>query len=406
MTDATKRTFEDGVAVRGRLPLLIGLMGPSGGGKTFSALRLATGIQRVTGGDIFYIDTEARRALHYAERFHFRHVPFSPPFSPLDYLGAIQHCVSKKAGVVVVDSMSHEHEGPGGVLEMHDQLQQELAAKWKTSMENANMAAWKEPKGQRRRLINTVLQCPTNFIFCFRAKEKVKVATKKQRQAGEDSVQQLGFMPIAGEEFVFEMTVNCLLMPNAGGVPTWQSDERGERMMIKLPEQFREVFTDSVPLSEDIGEALARWAEGGGASRYETLTAEVAAATTEPHLVTTVWPSIERAKKGGLINDGEYAMLRDAFAARRKAVKNGTAAAPAPSTPPPAADTDTGEVASDAQISALNSLIDQVNEIEDGAGFSVLAEATGGATDLDEITTAQAARVESMLRQRLASAAA
>jgi len=58
------RTFEDKVATRAQVPLLIGLVGASGSGKTMSALRLATGIQRVSGGEIYYLDTEARRSLY------------------------------------------------------------------------------------------------------------------------------------------------------------------------------------------------------------------------------------------------------------------------------------------------------------------------------------------------------
>ena len=67
--NAPARTFEAKPAVRQKVPLLCGLVGPSGGGKTFSALRLATGMQQVSGGDIYIVDTEARRALHYADRF-------------------------------------------------------------------------------------------------------------------------------------------------------------------------------------------------------------------------------------------------------------------------------------------------------------------------------------------------
>ncbi len=81
--------------------------------------------------------------------------------------------------------------------------------------------------------------------------------------AGKMQITPQGFMPIAGEEFVFEMTVNALLMPHADGVPTWQSDEPGERMMMKLPEQFRAVFSERRALSEDIGHELASWAAGG-----------------------------------------------------------------------------------------------------------------------------------------------
>ena len=69
--NAPARTFTDKEAKRMHVPLLIGLVGSSGSGKTFSALRIATGIQKVTGGDIYYIDTESRRALHYADAFKF-----------------------------------------------------------------------------------------------------------------------------------------------------------------------------------------------------------------------------------------------------------------------------------------------------------------------------------------------
>src|SRR5262245_29326672 len=119
--NAPVRTFEAKAAVRESVPLLIGLMGPNGGGKTKSALRLAEGIRDVSVGDIYGIDTEARRMLHYASTHKFQHVQFDAPFGSLDYLAALEHCVGKGAGVVIVDSMSHEHEGPGGLLDLHDQ---------------------------------------------------------------------------------------------------------------------------------------------------------------------------------------------------------------------------------------------------------------------------------------------
>lgn len=258
-----QRRFEDKEATREQVPLLVGLMGPSGGGKTFSALRLATGIQRVTGGEIWMIDTEARRGLHYADRFKFRHVEFKAPFGPLDYLAALEHCVSKGARTVIVDSMSHEHEGPGGVLEIHEREKERLGG------ERNTFPAWARPKAERRRLINSILQMPCNFVFCFRAKEKTKMSTKQEKANGADALVPLGFMPIAGEEFVYEMTLNCLLLPNAGGVPTWRSDEVGERMMIKLPEQFRGLFQQAHPLCEDDGVTLATWAAGDSAKPTE-----------------------------------------------------------------------------------------------------------------------------------------
>jgi ABC-type oligopeptide transport system ATPase subunit len=254
------RQFVDVPAERKPSPLLFGLIGPSGSGKTFSALRLATGIVRVTGGEIVMVDTEGDRGLHYADLFKYRHVPFPPPHSSLDYLAAIQHAAKvPNASVVIVDSMSHEHEGVGGHLDQHDAEAERLLKLWRNSTpDKVNMSAWQQPKKDRRKLIHGILQIRrVNFIFCFRAKDKIKLG-------GKEKVATLGFMPIAGEEFVYELVGKALLMPGAGGVPTWNPDNPGEKMMTKLPAQFRDLFTGRAgkPLDEDTGEQLARWAAG------------------------------------------------------------------------------------------------------------------------------------------------
>lgn len=256
--NAITRTFEDKPAARDKVPLLVGLMGPSGSGKTFSALRLATGIQQVSGGEIYFIDTEARRGLHYADRFRYRHMEFGAPFGSLDYLAAITHCVKKGAGVVIVDSMSHEHEGPGGVLEQHEQELDRMAGQDYGKRNSMNLIAWAKPKAARRQLISGLLQLNCNFIFCFRAKEKAKPVKRENKTVIENQ----GWMPIAGEEFVYEQTINCLLLPGSNGVPTWRSDEPGERAMMKLPEQFRHLFPTGQTLDEGLGFAMAEWASG------------------------------------------------------------------------------------------------------------------------------------------------
>ena len=100
----------------------------------------------------------------------------------------------------------------------------------------------------------------SNFIFCFRAKESSRPG---KDSTGKNIIENFGFMPIAGTEFVFEMTINCLLLPHANGVPSWQSDHKGESMMMKLPEQFKELFPKpGIQLDEDIGQQLAIWAKG------------------------------------------------------------------------------------------------------------------------------------------------
>jgi len=259
------RTFENKPATRSQVPLLIGLVSPSGAGKTYSALRLASGIQRVVGGEVFCVDSESRRALHYADKFKFQHVPFVSPFGPLDYLAAVEHCVAQGAKTIIIDSMSHEHEGPGGVLEMHEAEIERMMTAWKTTREKVQLGAWSKPKQERRRLINSLLQIPCNFILAFRAKPKLKVEPGK-------TPTELGWMPIAGDEWIYEMTLQCLLMPGAAGIPNWNPDGEGEKKIIKLPEQFKGVFLDKhkgQPLSEDIGQKLALWAAGDAAAASE-----------------------------------------------------------------------------------------------------------------------------------------
>lgn len=269
--NAPTRTFVDTQAERSNVPLLVGLMGPSGGGKTYSALRLATGIQRVSGGDIFFIDTEARRALHYSDKFKFRHLEFKEPFGSLDYLSAIRHCVDKGAGVIVVDSMSHEHIGLGGYLLTQEAEVDRMAGDDYQKRDRVKMAGWIKPSRLRQQMITGILQLNTNFIFCFRAKEKTKPVPGKQPV-------EMGFMPIAGEDLLFEMTVNVLLMPKADGVPTWRSDQIGERLMMKLPGQFASLFPEGKPLDEETGASLAEWAKGSAVARDYAAEAGAAAA--------------------------------------------------------------------------------------------------------------------------------
>ncbi len=255
------RVFEAKPAVRAQVPLLIGIMSPSGGGKTYSALRLATGMQQVFGGDIYGIDTENNRMLHYADQFKFKHVPFGAPFGSLDYLQALRWSYGKGARITIVDSMTHEHIGEGGYLETAEAVVDRIAGDdWK-KREACKMLGWAKAGPLRQKMIEGIKQLDGAFIFCFRAKDK----TKPVRKGDKTEIIDMGLMPIAGEEWVYEMAVNCMLEPRSEGVPTWRSDHVGESMMMKLPAQFKAIFAPQKPLDEEIGRALATWAKGGTA---------------------------------------------------------------------------------------------------------------------------------------------
>jgi energy-coupling factor transporter ATP-binding protein EcfA2 len=245
-------------AQREQVPLLIGLVGPSGSGKTYSALRLAKGIQSVAGGKIAVIDTEARRALHYAKRFPFDHLEFTPPFGSVRYMDALAAAVKHGARTIIVDSMSHEHEGAGGYLETHEaELNRIAGDDWK-KRERVKFTAWIKPAGDRRKLINAILQMKANFIFCFRAKEKLALV---KDQDGKTVPVPLGWQAIAGEEFVFEMTARCLLPPGSAGVPDW-SDESMKHGAPKLSEEHKAILTPGRQLDEEVGRLMAEWAKG------------------------------------------------------------------------------------------------------------------------------------------------
>lgn len=304
-----KRVFEDYEAKRVATPAMIGVVGPSGSGKTRSMLRLAAGLQRVNGGDVWMIDTEAKRGLHHADKFKFRHLPFKAPFAPGDYLQAIQHCVSKGARHIIIDSMSHEHEGPGGVLEMHAaeverraEAEAKRYGKQRTDWgdEKHNFPSWGVPKAERRLLINSLLQQECNFLFGFRAKQKTKMMKRKQPN-GSDKTElvEQGWQAIAGEEFLYEMLINFLLLPGAQGLPTWQSEYPGERELIKVPEQFVALKSKSAQLSEEVGEFIGKWC-AGGANAAGSASSSAAAASrksgNEPAQTGTGQPSLTFSK--------------------------------------------------------------------------------------------------------------
>ncbi len=245
------RTFESGPARRARMPLMLAIVGASGSGKTMSAILLAEGIKRVQPGPIVVIDTESLRALKHANGNpdRFVHVPFAPPFGPLDYIEAIKHALKHNPSTIIIDSMSHEHEGEGGVLDQHDTVVVEKGR-------SHDQIAWKKPKGDRTKLKHFIIQQRCNWIFCFRAKEKIKPT-----KGGEP--EDLGWQPLGDDSLIYEMDLCALLYPGADGRPKWKSSILREQAIMTLPGWFRALFTGDPQINSDIGEQLARWAMGG-----------------------------------------------------------------------------------------------------------------------------------------------
>lgn len=251
------RTFTITQAKRERCPLLLGLVGPSGSGKTYSALRLGSGIQKVYSGEIVYIDTEARRALHYADQFTFKHIDFRPPFGPLDYKAAIQAALDMGARVIIIDSMTHEHSGDGGVLAQADAFLDKQCGTDFGKRERMKMLSYAAPKAQRKELNNFIVQAGSQaaMIFCYRAHQKMVM---KQGEKPRD----IGFQHETTSPLMYEMVQQFLLRPCCNGIPELRPSIPEELQIVKSPAQFAGWFGADTQLSEEIGEQFARWALG------------------------------------------------------------------------------------------------------------------------------------------------
>lgn len=269
----SSRTFKSGPARRERMPLMLATVGASGSGKTLSAILLAEGIQRLQPGPIVVIDTESLRALKHSNGNpdRFIHVPFAEPFGPLDYIDAFKHALTHQPSTIIVDSMSHEWEGPGGVLAQHAAV---VAARG----ESHKMSAWIKPKADHTAMKHFILQQRCNWVFCFRAKEKIK-----PKKGGEP--EDLGWQPLGAEDLIYEMDLCALLYPGVDGRPKWKSPRLHEQEMMKLPGWWRSLFASEPQLNPDIGEQLARWATGGDIAAPLAAAPSSRSAASRPALV-------------------------------------------------------------------------------------------------------------------------
>lgn len=294
--------FEITDAAREAQSVSVGLFGPSGCGKTLSALRLAVGIQSVVGGSIYVIDTEARRAKDYAPKpgqrpdniftFAFKHVDFAPPFGSDRYLLAIDKCRAEPPDgprTIIIDSMSHEHESEGGMLEQFEKEMERFGSRGGKD----NFRAWIAPKAKRRKLVVRMEQMrDVNFILTFRAADQTKPG---KDDGGKTAAIHLGFMPIGGREFVFCTKACAFLPPSADGVPVWNPEFVGEKMMRRLPGFLAPILNDGKPLSQEHGRRIAEWALSGSAPNA-TPSAEASASQPTQKPPQTIAERTEAAK--------------------------------------------------------------------------------------------------------------
>ena len=180
----------------------IGVVGPSGGGKTLSALLLAYGI----AGDwskVALIDTEHERGRFYAERSdldigQFLYAPLYPPYSPERYIDFVNSAAAAvgENGVVIVDSFSHAWDNEGGVLDIKSSIAQQKGKN--------DYTAWDEAGKIQNNLINTILSVPCHTIVTMRTKMAYAMEVNDR---GKTVPVKIGLAPVQRENTEYEFDV-------------------------------------------------------------------------------------------------------------------------------------------------------------------------------------------------------
>ena len=247
-------------ANRQKVHLRLNLSGPSGSGKTMSALRMAYGLCG-NWEKIAVIDTENGSASLYSHLGAFNVIDLAPPFSPERYIEAINACTAAGMEVVVIDSSSHEWNGPGGCIDINEQLAQ-LKFKGNT------WSAWSETTPRHDRFLSTVLHAPCHIITCTRSKmETVMGEGKKVHKVGMKDVQRDGWE--------YELTVSLNI-------------DRDTH--LATPSKDRTNLFEGQPafvITEATGELIKQWCETGVDPIATAITAARAATSIEE--LQSVW---------------------------------------------------------------------------------------------------------------------
>jgi hypothetical protein len=180
-------------AERKKSKLRLALVGPTGSGKTFSALQLAFGL----GTRIGLIDTEHGSGDLYADLGDYDVITLEPPYTVAKYRDAIVALEDAGYDVIIVDSLSHAWSGEGGLLDKQTQL--ENSGRYKNSF-----ATWREITPDHNKLVEQMLGSPTHIIATMRAKTEY-VVEKDDR--GKNLVRKLGLSPVQRDGVSYEFTL-------------------------------------------------------------------------------------------------------------------------------------------------------------------------------------------------------
>lgn len=222
----------------------IGLIGPAGSGKTYTALRIASAM----GQRIAVIDTEYGSASKYADEFQFDSASLTN-FDPRTYIKAIRAAINGRYDVLVIDSASHEWYA---CLEMVDRLTPRFG--------NNSWAAWSEVTPIHRQFVDTILSAPLHVIATFRAKTEYAEVTTPD---GKTKMRKVGIGAATREGMEHELDI--------------VGDLDLAHTLTITKTRCRELDNQQIPFpGEELAQIILQWLAGNSAPQTQPLASPVA----------------------------------------------------------------------------------------------------------------------------------
>lgn len=218
-------------ATRRQARARVAIDGPSGAGKTYSALIAAKTL--ASGGKVAVIDTERGSASLYADEFNFDVLELTN-FNPANYIKAIKAAEQAGYAVIVIDSLSHAWEGEGGVLDMHDDAT-------KRQKSQNSYTAWKDVTPLHRDLVDAMLQSPLHIVATMRS----KMEYVQEKDGDKTVIRKVGLAPIQRAGMEYEFTIVCDMDTDHSLVVSKSRCKPLSDKVVKMPdEKFFSILRD------------------------------------------------------------------------------------------------------------------------------------------------------------------
>jgi len=175
---------------RKKAKIKLGIQGPSGSGKTYSSLLLARGLVE-SWSEIAVIDTEHGSSDLYADLGDFNVLPLEPKYTPERYIKAINICEQSNVQVIIIDSISHEWEGVGGILDTH------------ANMSGNSFTNWSKITPRHNAFVQKILSSSCHIICTIRSKQDYVLTEKNGKKIPE----KVGLKGITREGMDYEFTL-------------------------------------------------------------------------------------------------------------------------------------------------------------------------------------------------------